>query len=504
MEKVAIIDLGSNTARLVLFRMIADGYFVVFDEMREAVRLGQDMERDGFLKTGRVTETIKTLKMFKKLCNAYKVDKIIAVATAAVRRAKNQKSFLDEVSGACGIRLKVLSEDEEALYVYQGVINSTDIPKGIIAEIGGGSTKIIYYNRRNILNHVTLPFGAVTLTDLFIHDDIAPQLQAKKIEDFFIEQLGRYPWLRDVDNDTQFIGVGGSFRNLGKICRRVKKYPLDMAHNYTIEKTDFDNIYDMIKVLDLSKKQKIKGLSPGRADIFPSALSAIKAFMTHLNFKDITVSGCGLREGIMFNYCMPSTNERPLSDVLGYSLSALSKFYNENEKHTEQVYSLSMQLFKQLRVLHKFPRQYVKVLKVASMLSDTGMQVKFYNYPKHSFYIILNSNLYGISHKDLVLSAFVVSASSKDGINPDEMLKYRELFTEEDIDSIKRLGVILRIAKAFDRSMTGCIKNINCDVLGDSVIMKTETTGDCALEIKEALGQGLEFKRAFKKNLEIL
>jgi exopolyphosphatase/guanosine-5'-triphosphate,3'-diphosphate pyrophosphatase len=298
--------------------------------------------------------------------------------------------------------------------------------------------------------------------------------------------------------------VGGSFRNLGKICRRAKRYPLDMGHNYTVGKTDFDNIYDMIKVLDINKKQKIKGLSLGRADIFPSALSAIKAFMTHLDFNDVTVSGCGLREGIMFNYCMPSTNERPLSDVLGYSLSTLSKFYNENEKHTEQICSLSMQLFKQLRVLHKFPRQYIKVLRVASVLSDAGKQVKFYNYAKHSFYIILNSNLYGISHKDLVLAAFVVEAISKDGINPDEMLRYKELLTEEDIDAIKRLGVILRIAKAFDRSMTGCIKSVNCDVLGDSVIMKTETAGDCALEIKDALAQGLEFRRAFKKNLEIL
>ena len=102
MEKIAIIDLGSNNARMVLVN-IFDGCFAVFDELKESVRLGQDMERDGFLKPARVVQTIKTLKMFKKLCDAYKVDRVIAVGTAAVRRAKNQKVFLEEVQSTCGI-----------------------------------------------------------------------------------------------------------------------------------------------------------------------------------------------------------------------------------------------------------------------------------------------------------------------------------------------------------------------------------------------------------------
>ena len=167
MEKIGIIDLGSNSARLVIVELFGEGHFMVVDELKESVRLGQDMERDGFLKPQRVAETIKTLKMFKKRCDASRVDPIIAVATAAVRRAKNQRSFLDELQATCGIKVKVLSEEEEATLVYRGVINSMDIPKGIILEIGGGSTKVGYYNRRNMLNYATLPFGAGTLTDPF-------------------------------------------------------------------------------------------------------------------------------------------------------------------------------------------------------------------------------------------------------------------------------------------------------------------------------------------------
>ena len=166
-EKIGIIDLGSNSARLVIVNLFTEGHFMVVDELKESVRLGQDMDRDGFLKPQRVAETIKTLKMFKRLCDASSVDRIIAVATAAVRRAKNQRSFLDEIQATCNIKIRVLSEEEEATLVYRGVINTMDIPKGLILEIGGGSTKIVYYNRRNMLNFATLPFGAVTLTDLF-------------------------------------------------------------------------------------------------------------------------------------------------------------------------------------------------------------------------------------------------------------------------------------------------------------------------------------------------
>ena len=119
MEKIGIIDLGSNSARLVIVNLFAEGYFMVVDELKESVRLGQDMERDGFLKPARVAETIKTLKMFRKLCDASGVTRIIAVATEAVRRAKNQRSFLDEIQATCGIKIRVLTSEEEAILVYQ-------------------------------------------------------------------------------------------------------------------------------------------------------------------------------------------------------------------------------------------------------------------------------------------------------------------------------------------------------------------------------------------------
>ncbi len=504
MEKIGIIDLGSNTARLVIVEMLGDGHFIVIDQLKESVRLGKDMERDGFLKPQRVAETIQTLKMFRKLCDAYEIERIIAVATAAVRRAKNQRSFLDEIVANTGIKLKVLSAEEEATYVYRGVINTMDIPKGLILEIGGGSTKVIYYNRRNLLNYETLPFGAITLTDLFSQEGLTPEEQAQKIEEFILEQLSGIEWLKTIDPETKLIGCGGSFRNLCKIVKMKKKCPLPLIHNYDITLDEFEGVYDMLKSLDLDKKKRIKGISSDRADILPSAFAVAHAFIKYLNFETITTSSSGLREGIMFNYAVPTTVEKPITDVLGYSMQTLVKYYNCNAKHSEQVVNLSVQLFKQLRVLHKFPRQCLKILKVAACLHDAGTSIKYYDYQKHSSYVILNSSLYGITQREIVLVALVVASYKNDDFAMQELVRWKEFISEEDVEIIRKLGVILRIAESLDRSMSGNVIGIDCDVLGDSVIAKTQLEAESTLEIKEALSAKQDFKRVFKKNLEIL
>ena len=504
MEKIAIIDIGSNTARIVIVNILEGGYFNVIDELKEPVRLAKDMEIDGFLRPLRIQQMVQTLRTFKNLYESHKVSKVFAYGTAAARRAKNQKSFVDEVLTSCGIKLTVLSQEEEAGLVYTGVINSMDVPKGLIVDIGGGSVKLINYNRRVLIVQDTLPFGVVTLTEKFAKASDDPIERSKMIEDYVKEQLDKVEWFKNIDPDAQLICVGGSMRNVGKISRRFKKYPLDMAHNYRISWPEFDNIYNTIRPLNIDKASRIRGLSSSRADILPAALSCMKAIQESSNFEEIIISGAGLREGAMFRYAVPTTLEKPIGDILGHSIYTMLHNFNMNIKHSEHVFDLSLQLYRQLRVLHKLPRSYVKVLRIAAQLHDIGSSFKFYDHPKHSFYLILNSNLYGIPQKDLVVAALVASRHGAIPFDGIEIQQYLSMLSEEDIEAVKKLGVIVRIAECFDRSMSGVITNITCDILGDSVILKTEAVGDSTLEIKDALNAVPEFKRAFKKNLEIL
>ncbi len=504
MEKIAIIDIGSNTARIVIVSIREGGYFTVIDELKEPVRLAKGMEMDGFLRPLRIQQMVKTLKTFKNLYESHKVSRVFAYATAAVRRAKNRKSFVEEVLSSSGIKLTVLSQEEEAGLVYTGVINSMDVPKGLIVDIGGGSVKLIYYNRRVLIAQDTLPFGAVTLTEKFADETTDPTERSRLIEEYVTEHLKKLDWYANIDPDTQLIGVGGSFRNLGKISRRFKKYPLDMAHNYHIGFDEFNNIYNTFKALDLTQAARIKGLSSARADILPAALSCLKAIESTSHFGEVIISGAGLREGAMFRYAVPSTMEKPIGDVLGHSIYTLLSQFNMNIEHSEHVFDISLQLYRQLKVLHKLPRSYVKILRVASQLHDIGSSFKFYDHHKHTFYFILNSNLYGIQQKDLVMAAIVAGMHGHQPLEGVEIQQYINMLTEEELDAVRKLGVIVRIAECFDRSMGGVIQTLTCDVLGDSVILKTESTSDCALEIKDALSATGEFKRAFKKNLDIL
>jgi len=155
-------------------------------------------------------------------------------------------------------------------------------------------------------------------------------------------------------------------------------------------------------------------------------------------------------------------------------------------------------------VLHKFSRQYLKILKIAASLNDCGMRIKYYNHQRHSRYMILNSGIYGATHREIVIAAFVAACKDREDVDLAEWSKYKDIVYEEDLDAVRKLGVLLRIAVSLDRSMAGVVKSLSCDVLGDAVIMKTEVEGDASLEIRDALKVSGDFKKAFRKNLEIL
>ncbi|MCL2599537.1 MAG: hypothetical protein FWD76_06525, partial [Firmicutes bacterium] len=279
MDKIALIDIGSNSIRMVMAYVLPSKHFVPFEELKESVRLGQDVMGDGLLRKARVEQAMDVLRRFKKICNSYDIDKVIAVATSVLRRAKNQKSFLEEAESVCGFRVRVLDETQEAEAIYCGVINSLEIPKGLIVDISGSSFWLIQYNRRNILNIANLKMGSITLTQMMEGQGLSQAEQAATIEKMIGEQLEPLDWLTTLDPETVMIGAGGAFRNIASINQRIVKYSLNVLHNYTVTKNEFDGIYDTIKVLDVDKKATVKGLSSERADIFSAAMSCIKALL---------------------------------------------------------------------------------------------------------------------------------------------------------------------------------------------------------------------------------
>ena len=504
MEKVAVINLGTTKIDLILANVLPEGNFVVFDEMSETVKIGQDMEQDGFIKSTRIAEAITVLKMFKVMCDVNKVNNIIAVAVHSVKEIKNQRSFFEEIYNTCGFKFRVLTEDEELTALYTGIINTLDIPKGVIINVKGSCTNLVHYNRRNILNKITIPMGSYTLSQLFEKASEDPETICTRMVDLFRQELKGQTWIKDIDEEFAFIGAGSAFCNVGKLSRKMKKYPLDLAHNYPMTKGDFDAVYDLIKTLDLDKTKKIKGIPSDRADMLASSICIIKACLEAMKVENFVISEKDIKEGLVLNYAVPITNEKPISDLLGYSLETINSFYDKPEDNAKQVGDLALILFRQLKVLHKLSRSYLKVLRIASMMFNCGQRIKFYSHEKNSFPIIINSEIFGASQREIVLAAFVCSCQDSNEFSLAEWIKYKDILLEEDLAAVKKLAIIVRIAEALDKTHRSLVQDISCDVLGDSVIMKTIVTADASIEIKEAIKAGADFRKAYGKSLEVL
>jgi len=409
------------------------------------------------------------------------------------------------VYASCGFRFTVLSPEEQNNKIYLGTINSFDIPKGLAVHLTADGLHLVEYNRRNIVNQTVLNFGPMTLLNMYDIEQLGKETALAKIQKYIKTRLSDVEWLDKVDPEFGLVVSGDYGTDLAKMVRKYKKYPLDRDFGFVASKDDVEFIKNQTFALDLNKNKKIKIIDEPRVDVFAVAVAIINEIIAVTGKEEMTVSSNSFVRGILYSEIVPSTLEKPIADVLGYSVIAETSFHdNQSEKHNEQVYNLSMLLFKQLRVLHKLPRGYIKILRVASFMHDVGKRVNYLKHAKYAFDVILGSEIFGVSHRELVLAAFVASLHQGGDIPLTEWVKYKDILTEEDLGAVNKLGVILRLAEAFDRTKNNVIVDITCDILGDSVIMKTFTTGDSTYEIAKALDASKDFEKNFKKKLEIL
>ena len=415
--------------------------------------------------------------------------------------AKNINGLLNELLVTNGFEFNVMNNFEQN-DIYTAVINSFNRPKGIIINVLDYNTEIIVYNRRNIINKLVIPYGAVKLYNSFEGKTI--EEKQEELSKIIKEELENSNILQELPEEYDVIGCGEAFKEYGIVCRKAKKYPIDLAHNFVSNKTDMEKVYGLIKGFDVTKSTKIKGLTLDGSKYFPSGMVIIKSIIDNIEKDEFCICKLNNVDGVLLNKILPLTIEKPMSDTLGYSLQAINDHYDMKPNNSLHIYELSMILFKQLKVLHKLPRPYVKVLRIASYLSNSGYRVDIDNNERAVFDVIKNSEIYGVNHADIIMAGFVALGKNPDNFNLSEWVKYKEYFTEEDLMAVKKLSVILRIAESLDITGFGNVVDISCDILGDSVIMKTIVNADSQFEIDATMLCGSDFKKVFSKNLEVL
>ncbi len=501
MNKLAVFELGVNDVKLTIYNYTTTGFFTTDQQIVEPVKIIQDMERDGYIKPTRIQETISILKNLRKIIDKEKIDNTVCYATPILSTARNQIAFLDEIYKTVSLYFKILSEEEQISALHSAILYSFAMSRGVIMQVGEYSTEIIKFNRRVVTNSAILSIGTQTLLNEFGEINMA-DIMDKTVEKVTSE-LKKLDWLYSLEEESEFFGVGDIFTSLGKLSRKSTHYPLDLAHNYEVTTTNFQNVYNLIRGLDGDKAKKLKGVSDKRVDSLAVGFAIIKSAYNEFVRDGFKVSTNGERYGIVVRNLFGQTNEKPLLDILGYSLSSINEFYPTNV-NGDNNYALSVILYKQLKVLHKLSRPYVKVLRIAASLCMAGKRISFENFVKNNFPVIVNSDIYGASHKDIVLAGFVASSQNIDDFSLSDWVRYKDIVTEEDLDAVKKLAIIIKMSTMMNITNSNAIKDVACDVLGDTVILKTEVEKDATLEISQAMSIAGDFKKVFGKNLQVL
>lgn len=480
MKKYGIIDLGSNSVRMNIVEVSEDGAYNLLDQAKEMVRLSEGLHEGLLLKEIPMMRTINAVKLFQKLIEAYEVETVIAVATAAVRMAKNGDEFLNRVQSETGIAFKIISGHMEAYYDYLGVVNTIDLDNYVMIDIGGGSTEIALIQDRRLQESISLPFGSVILTEEFM-DPFGRAEGLKKAESFIAKQLKSVTWI-EKGKTLPIVGLGGVVRTVGKIHKNKVAFPAISLHNYQMSRKETQQVFKKLLQEDIQAVAQVPGVNKERADIMSAGILPLVNLMDILKSDLFIVSGNGLRDGLFFEQYFTDFHQPViLENVLSHSLENVMKRYSVFTSHSHHVTKISLKLFDGLKMLHDFTENERKILKVASMLHDIGMHIEYYNHHRHGFYLTINSRVYGLSNAETIMAAFLVGMH-RDVKFKEDYNRFSSVVDKIQFERLKKLSLFLRIAEKLDRSESAVVKDLKINKKGNQVNIDLISDEDTELE----------------------
>ncbi|WP_319371547.1 Ppx/GppA phosphatase family protein [uncultured Ilyobacter sp.] len=495
MKKIGIIDIGSNSIRLVIFRISPAKNFSVIEDVKESVRLGEGVNETGKLKVKKIDLAYHTLKIFKGICDQNETDEIIAFATAAVRNASNSHRLIEKVEKELQMEIKIFTGEEEAYYSLLGATNTLDISEGLLIDMGGASTELVWFKKRRVHKWVSLNFGSVTLAQVANVKERLSDYAEKKLAKYVLDEYEKVPWLKEL-GDIPLVGVGGTIRNMAKVHSDMCEYPLNILHDYSLKDGDVNEIFEHIKRKNYLSKLEIRGLSKSRADIFTGALCAVVELLKFTGLEMVVISGSGIREGVLYQ----RLNEygKQVDNVFENSLSDVMEHFDLSKERGERVYQIFMKIFESMKPLHGIPEVEDKVIRTASYLGRVGVNINYYDNPLHSFYMIINSGLKGIKHRKLLMAALIVSQQDKFN---DMAKNYRSILGKKDIGIMEKLSVMLRISKIFNRVFLLDSDRLSVEVGDESVTFHIENEDLLDVQISRVLMSGKRFREVFGRQL---
>lgn len=303
MENLAIVDLGSNSARMAITEIAPDGRFREIKRVKENTRLSEGMGREKVLQEDAMNRTITALKHFKQIYEATPHIQVRAITTAAVRQARNRQAFLNRVQKEVGIRLQVLSGKKEAYYDYLGVIRTMKLNHCLILDVGGASCELVLVQQRQARDLISIPVGAVNLSEQFHLNGYVRSADLFRAQVALNERLTKIPWLRYATR-VPIILLGGANRTLARMtwAYHHRHHRQRSIHGYQLSSRVVFATYRELLNRNLAQRKRMAGLEPERADIIVGGMLPLVSLLQRNSDGRVIFSESGVREGIITEY----------------------------------------------------------------------------------------------------------------------------------------------------------------------------------------------------------
>jgi exopolyphosphatase/guanosine-5'-triphosphate,3'-diphosphate pyrophosphatase len=450
----AIVDIGSNSGRMIVFRLREDAHLEVLEDARAPLRLARELRDDDRLGDEAIARTVEALRDFRAVADGAGAERIIAVATSAVRDAADG-DVLVRKARSLGVPLQVIDGQLEATLGFLGAVHDLPVTSGLTMDVGGGSVELSRFTERRLERSWTLPLGSLRVSDRFLEHDPPTDKQTAKLRKHVASTLAQVGVVELRKAET-LVGIGGTIRNLAKVDARRSGEPLPLLHGYELTDRRLDAIVTDLAERPMKRRAQVSGLNPDRADTVVGGALVVAEIMGYVGARSVLVSSRGLREGLALDAFGRDVPPAPWVRTISVATLA-SRFATWDPGAAERRASIAIRLFEVLDAAA--PLWIREMLEHAATLIDVGRAIDYYDRFEHAASIVVAADLAGFAHRHVAALATICRRAADDGRDGP----YAGLLDQSDRPAVERAAATLALADELNRRiLPGAPAPVSC------------------------------------------
>lgn len=500
--RLAAIDIGTNSIRCIVVEVDPLGRFLVLDDEKATVRLGENLSKSGMISPAASERALEAIGIIRKLIDGFQVIEVEAVATSAVRSASNGCELIEMLSRELGRDIRIISGEEEAELAAISSLHNFEMKdkRHAMIDIGGGSVEIVIALGSHIEEYYSLELGTVLMTERFLVSDPPKNSEYQKFQHYIKSELKKTFSGEKIAVQT-VIGSGGTITSLGAMVMNMRGQDYSSVHGYEVLRSEVVHLLAMLMRKDLKGRRAVPGLNPDRADIIIAGLGVVDELMGFFGANMLKVNERGIREGLILRCMkrlalMPETSARRnwRESVLEFARSC-----HFDEPHSKHVSKLSLVIFDSLAKECKLKKAERRLLEAAALLHDIGYFINYSSHHKHSYHLIRHADLFGFSPREREIIAQIARYHRK-SLPKKKHAEFQRL-SEADRACVRALGGIMRLADGLDRRRSGLVEVVGIQQDDTAIKLKLLGTEDISVEIFGGNAKKDMFEKAFKRSL---